>query len=212
MIQALKWKTEKRSINDLIPYDKNPRTLSPAQLTELKKSLKRFNLVEIPAIDTKNQILAGHQRLRVLKILGRGEEVIDVRVPNRPLTSTEYNQYLITSNAVTGSWDFDLLKDFDIDLLLDSGFTADELAQGWDNNTAPPKENFDDQVELEKIKTTDIVFGDLLLLGNHKLLCGDATDPNAVLSLFGTDKTSMIYSDLPYNIGLDYDKGGREQG
>ncbi len=123
---SLGWTTEKRTVSALVPYEKNPRTLNPKQLDDLKKSLSRFNLVEIPAIDTENRILAGHQRLKVLQILGRGEEEIDVRVPNRPLTETEYKQYLITSNAVTGSWDFDLLKDFDVKVL-------GELSHG--NNT-----------------------------------------------------------------------------
>lgn len=207
MNTALGWTTQKRTVNALVPYENNPRTLNPKQLDDLKKSLSRFNLVEIPAVDTENRILAGHQRLKVLQILGRGEEEIDVRVPNRPLTETEYKQYLITSNAVTGSWDFDLLKDFDLDLLLDSGFNSEDLASAWDTDNEPIKESFDEAVELKNIKTIDIKTGDLLILGNHKLLCADATDPNAVTALFMNEKTSMIYSDPPYNIGLDYDKG-----
>ena len=111
--QKLEWHTTKRKINDLIPYDKNPRKLSKEQEKNLKKSLEQFNLVEIPAIDYDNKIIAGHQRIKVMQILGRGEEEIDVRIPNRKLTQDEYKRYLITSNAVTGDWDFDLLKDFD---------------------------------------------------------------------------------------------------
>ena len=207
MNTPLGWTTEKRTVNTLVPYEKNPRTLNPKQFDDLKKSLSRFNLVEIPAIDTENRILAGHQRLKVLQILGRGEEEIDVRVPNRPLTETEYKQYLITSNAVTGSWDFDLLKDFDLDLLLDSGFSSEDLADAWDDNTVSTDKPFDEETELKNIKTTDIKTGDLLVLGHHKILCADATDSMALKTLFGREQTAMIYSDPPYNIGLDYDKG-----
>jgi DNA modification methylase len=207
MISALAWTTEKRRINDLVPYQKNPRTLSSKQLADLKKSLERFNLVEIPAIDQTNRIIAGHQRLKALQLLGRGEEEIDVRVPNRILSEDEYRQYLITSNAVTGDWDYELLQDFDVDFLLDLGFDETDLAQGWDKLKIDIEDNFDDEKELKKIKSTDIKRGDLLLLGKHKLLCADSTDPQAVQKLFGDERTSMIYSDPPYNIGLDYDKG-----
>ncbi|MCA9365013.1 MAG: ParB N-terminal domain-containing protein [Candidatus Moranbacteria bacterium] len=85
MTQKLVWRTEKRRFNDLLPYEKNPRTISDKQLSDLKKSLKKFGLVEIPAITIDEQIIAGHQRIRVLQLLGRGEEEIDVRIPNRKL-------------------------------------------------------------------------------------------------------------------------------
>jgi len=106
----LEWHTEKRKVDDLIPYEKNPRSMSDKQTADLKKSLKQFNLVEIPAVDTTGRIIAGHQRLKILQLLGRGEEEIDVRVPNRPLAEKEYKQYLLTSNSVTGDWDFEKLK------------------------------------------------------------------------------------------------------
>ena len=65
--EKLEWRTEKRKIKDLIPYEKNPRKLTDKQQKDLKKSLEKFNLVEIPAIDTDNKILAGHQRLKVMQ-------------------------------------------------------------------------------------------------------------------------------------------------
>lgn len=91
------WHTEKRKVNDLIPHDKNPRSISEKQMNDLKKSLTKFNLAEIPAIDTDNKIIAGHQRIKALQLLGRGEEEIDVRVPNRKLTQKEYDQYVAIS-------------------------------------------------------------------------------------------------------------------
>ena len=206
-MQKLSWHTETRVINDLVPYELNPRTLSDIQLRNLKKSLEKFNLVEIPAIDTDGKIIAGHQRLRVMQILDRGNEEIDVRVPNRKLSEKEYKEYLITSNKVTGDWDYELLKSFDLELLLDVGFDEIELSKFWDTDVMSIDDNFDPEKELKKIKTTDIKYGDLLILGKHKLLCGDATDPLAVQAVFGDERTSMIYSDPIYNIGLDYNKG-----
>ena len=92
MIQKLEWKTEQRKISQLIPYEKNPRKLSEKQKADLKKSIEKFNLAEIPAINTDNSILAGHQRLKILKLLGRGNELIDVRIPHNLLLNwpTDY--------------------------------------------------------------------------------------------------------------------------
>lgn len=203
----LEWHTEKRKVDDLVPYEKNPRTISPKQLQDLKRSLKKFNVVEIPAIDTDNKVIAGHQRLKVLQLLGRGEEQIDVRVPNRKLTHEEFEQYLITSNAVTGEWDFEKLKSFDLGMLMDVGFSKDELSNLWAENLEVKGDDFDVEKELEKIKKPKTKLGDLIIMGPHKLYCGDSTDPNSLKKLFGKEKASMIYSDPIYNIKIDYNSG-----
>ncbi len=65
-MQKLIWHNEKRKVDDLLPYEKNPRKISDKQLEDLKRSIKKFNLVEIPAIDEDNKVIAGHQRLKVL--------------------------------------------------------------------------------------------------------------------------------------------------
>ena len=205
-MQKLEWTTQKRIINDLVPYEKNPRKLSKVQENNLKKSLKQFNLVEIPAIDLDNKIIAGHQRLKVLQILGRGTEEIDVRLPNRKLTKDEYDRYLIVSNAVTGDWDFELLKEFELDLLLDIGFDDTDLAKAFDK-IEDKKEIFDEKTELENIKQPTTELGDLIILGKHRLICGDSNNPDVLNKLFGDEKASMIYSDPIYNINLDYNKG-----
>lgn len=206
-MKKLAWLTERRTVNDLVPFDKNPRTISPKQLADLTKSLKKFNLVEIPAIDKDGKILAGHQRLKVLQLLGRGDEAIDVRVPNRKLTEKEAEQYLIGSNALGGDWDFEKLKSFDLDLLLDVGFDQIDLSHLWDDELEVKNEEFDVEEELKKIKKPKTKPGDLIHLGPHRLLCGSSTDPENLKRLFAGDTASMIYSDPPYNIKLDYAKG-----
>ena len=65
----LVWHTDRRRVNDLIPFEKNPRILTDKQLEDLKLSLQKFNLAEIPAINTDNKIIAGHQRIKVLQLL-----------------------------------------------------------------------------------------------------------------------------------------------
>jgi len=206
-MKKLAWKTERRLVNELVPFERNPRTISPKQLADLTKSLKKFNLVEIPAIDKDGKILAGHQRLKVLQVLGRGEEEIDVRVPNRKLTKKEAEQYLISSNALGGDWDFEKLKSFDLDLLLDIGFDQIDLSHLWDEELEVKDEDFDVEEELQKIRKPKTKIGDLIYLGPHRLLCGDATDSKNLKRLFGNARASAIYSDPPYNINLDYSKG-----
>lgn len=207
MKERLEWHTGKRRVNDLLPYAKNPRTMTDKQMADLKKSLTRFNLVEIPAIDTNDKIIAGHQRVRALQLLGRGEEQIEVRIPNRKLSQKEYDQYLITSNAVGGDWDFDALKSFDMELLADVGFDMEELSDMWAENLETEDDNFDEEEELAKIKKPTTKLGDLIILGQHKLICGDSTDPKVLMRLFGNERASMIYSDPVYNIKIDYSSG-----
>jgi len=206
-MKKLKWTTVQKRVNDLVPQEVNPRTITDKQMSDLKRSLKKYNLVEIPAIDLDGKILAGHQRIKALQLLDRGEEAIDVRIPNRQLTQEEANQYLIASNALGGDWDFEKLKSFDLDLLADVGFDQIELSQFWDEELKVVDEDFDVEEEIQKIKKPQVKVGNLIHLGPHKLLCGDSTDPRNMEILFGKEKTSMIYSDPPYNIGLDYAKG-----
>ena len=206
-MKKIQWRTEVRMVDDLIPQAINPRTISDKQMSDLKKSLKKFGLAEIPAIDKDGSILAGHQRIKALQLLDRGSEQIDVRIPNRKLTKAEARQYLISSNKLGGDWDIEALKSFDLDLLSEAGFSDVELSEFWDKDLGTEDDEFDEEKELKAIKETDIKSGDLLILGKHKLLCSDCTDPQAIQALFGNDRTNMIYSDPPYNIKLDYDKG-----
>ncbi len=205
-MKKLAWTTVQRKVNDLVPQEINPRKISDKQLKDLMKSFKKFNLVEIPAIDLNGKILAGHQRIKVLQLLDRGEELIDVRVPNRKLTEQESKEYLISSNALGGDWDFDLLKTFELDMLIDLGFDEVKLSKEWDDNKVK-EEHFDEEKEIQKIKTPKTKLGDEIYLGRHKLICGDATNLDNVKKLVGNTKVNMINQDPPFNINLSYNKG-----
>ena len=207
MNKKLTWRTTKIKVDDLIPFDENPRILSEKQLKDLKTSLKKFNLVEIPVMDLDKQIIAGHQRIKVLQLLGRGQEKIEARVPSRKLTQKEYEQYLLTSNAVKGDWDYDLLKSFDIELLLAVGFDDGDLSAIWDENLEIEDDNFNEEIELEKAKKTDIKSGDLFQLGDHFLICGNSHQKETLDKLMKDKKADMIYNDPIYNIGIDYNRG-----
>lgn len=203
----LQWHTEHRKVSSLIPNEQNPRVMSPKQIEDLKKSLTKFNLVEIPVVDRDNKVIAGHQRLTVLKLLGRENESIEVRVPNRKLTKSEYDQYLLTSNRVHGDWDWEkLAANFDIDTLLTSGFDDTDLTHLFDNLEVEGDE-FNVEKELEKIKKPKAKLGDLYQLGTHRLTCGDCTDAKVIQKLMDGKRANSILQDPPYNISLSYDKG-----
>lgn len=207
-MEKLVWTTVQRKVSDLLPFKENPRKMSEDQMTNLKKSLEEYNLVEIPAIDFDNRILAGHQRLVAMQLLGRGEEVIDCRYPNRKLAEHEAKQYLILSNKVHGEWDEELLAEFfDTDLLLDSGFDQDELNDLFVTDLDTEPDNFNTEKELEKIKEPQSKLGDLFQLGPHRLYCGDSTKIESVKKVVGDSRINMIYCDPVYNINLSYKSG-----
>lgn len=152
-MQKLIWTTEKRKISDLKDHPSNPRTLSKASYDELIKSFKEFDYVELVAIDTENTILAGHQRIHIMKDLGWLDKEIEVRFPSRKLTEKESKKYLLRSNKNIGDWDFDLLaNDFQLEELLDVGFTENELIGNFELENDPVEQ----EVELsdgEKLLT-----------------------------------------------------------
>jgi DNA modification methylase len=194
----LNWNTQKRKVNDLIPDKQNPRQMTRTQKEQLQRSIEKFDLVEIPAIDADNKVLAGHQRLAILKLLGRGNEVIDVRVPDRKLTNEEYKEYQIRSNKTTGGWNFDALaNNFDMDMLMDLDFTEMDLGLKF------PDIDEDDFDEVKFISKEPITkYGDIIELGRHRLMCGDATNKEDVEKLMNGKKADMVFTDPPY--GIDY--------
>lgn len=194
----LEWKTEKRTVGQLVPCSYNPRQISEEQKVQLLKSLEKFNLVEIPAINTDNTILAGHQRVMALMLQGKEKEVIDVRVPNRQLTKAEADEYMIRSNKNTGDWNFDLLKNFNFDFLSSVGFTSFELDNIFEMGCK--EDDFDSQKEYDNIKTSKTKIGDVYELGKHRLVCGSSTDEKIFEKLLGKEKARLIFTDPPYNV------------
>lgn len=197
-MQKLEWHTEKRRIKILLPYKHNPRQMTQDQADQLRRSIEKFNFVEIPVIDIDNTIIAGHQRLRIMKILGRGDEEIDVRVPNRKLTDEELQEYNIRSNKNTGEWDWDMLNNLDLDLLKDIGFSEVELSKEFDKLTDPEEDDFDATLP-EKAESK---LGEVYILGRHRLMCGDSTKKADVEKLMDGKKADMVFTDPPYGIDV----------
>ena len=122
---AIKWQIEKRNIDDLKGYEKNPRKFTEKGLKDLKKSLENCGDANIITINKDNTVLGGHARLTVMKQLGYKE--VDVKVPDRLLNDKECQEIVIRLNANTaGEWDFEKLEaDFDTEELEDWGLDVD---------------------------------------------------------------------------------------
>lgn len=215
ILAPLEWYTVQRKVSELIPCDFNPRQITDEELGRLKKSLEKFNLVEIPAIDIDNVLIAGHQRVAAMYILGRGEELIDVRIPNRKLTEEEFKEYMLRSNIHNGEFDWSKIEEFfhDIDL---SGIGMDMSAYDEflrENSSLPPESEGDFDADLPVISVTQE--GDLyeLISTNknikHIFLCGDSTISTNFDKILGDSKISLMITDPPYNV--DYQGGTKEK-
>lgn len=197
-MEKLVWHNEERKVNELIPYKGNPRMMTEKQKKDLEKSLKKFNLMSIPVVNIDNIIVSGHQRLKILQLLGKGEEVIDVRVPNRGLTPKELKEANLRENKNLGSWDYDLLANFEKELLVDVGFSDEELDDIFGKNI---DEEFDAEKELDKFLESEerrVKDGDLWQLGEHKLIIGDCTNRDNWDRLFGEERFDLLFTDPPY--------------
>jgi len=210
-MEQLKWETKKVKVKDLIQLDINPRKISEDKKQKLVESLEKFNLVEIPAVNTDLQIIGGNQRVTALLLVGRGDEEIDVRFPNRKLTKKEVKEYAIISNTHAGEFDFEILDLEFADISIEElGFEI----EGWDDwknkqDTLLAGEAQEDDFDVPVGGSeTDIVLGDLFEIGGHRLLCGDSTDSDSVAKLMNGEKADMVFTDPPY--GVDY-KGGHNE-
>lgn len=202
-----KLKIEHVAISSLKKAEYNPRRLTEKQEETLTKSIQKYELLD-PIIVNKfegreNVIISGHQRVKVAQKLGY-KEIPAVFVNLSPDKEKELN---LLMNKAQGEWDLELLKQFDINLLMDTGFDEVDLSNIWDENLETEDDNFNEEKELEKAKTTDIKVGDIFSLNNHVLICGDSTDPEVIKKLMGEEKADMIYTDPPYNLNVSYSKG-----
>lgn len=222
-MKEISWKTVKKKVNDLIPYEKNPRILTEEMKEKLIRSIEKFNLAEIPAINKDLIILAGHQRIKVLKLIGRGDELIDVRIPNRLLSEEEIKEYNITSNVSSGHWNIEILKaefsDIDLKLL---GLDVDKLDLPDDLLDAEfsfPVLDTDPQMEKTEIPEPPVIPitapGDLYELISpqkniiHRVLCGDSVNPDHIEKLLNKIAVLLMVTDPPY--GVEYDPTWREE-
>jgi DNA modification methylase len=192
---------EKKQIADLIPAPYNPRQSTAKQEKHLKESLEKFGMVE-PIIFNKQTgyIVGGHFRVRELKKLG----IKEIECVIVDLNEDDEKELNIRLNANTGSWDWDTLaNDWDVADLEAWGL---EIPQ-FDNEAEELEASEDDYDVPERGIETDIVIGDLFEIGEHRLLCGDSTDSDAVARLMNGEKAEILFTSPPYSDMREYNGG-----
>jgi len=121
------WHIEKRKVKDLILDDENPRAMNTKEMFDLKRSIRKFGYATRVEINTDNRVVAGNQRVKVLLSEGRGDEEIEVLVPNRKISEEEFREYSIRNNKNVGHFEWGRLSNLNKDLLFDIGFTFEDL-------------------------------------------------------------------------------------
>jgi len=198
-------KIEQIKTSALIPYARNSRTHSEAQVAQIAGSIREFGFTNPVLIDADNGIIAGHGRIMAAQKLGLAE-VPCIRLEY--LTETQRKAYIIADNklALNSGWDEDMLalelgelKDLDFDLSL-TGFSDDELADIL-AETTDGESDPDDVPETPVDPVT--VPGDVWVLGKHRLLCGDSTSIDDLRKLCGEQDVDMWLTDPPYNVAYE---------
>ena len=197
---------EKKNVKDLLPADYNPRKdLKPGdpEYEKLKRSIEQFGYVE-PVIwnEKTGRVVGGHQRLKVL--IDSGINEVDVVVVDM---NTEKEKALnIALNKISGEWDTEKLAlviadlqgtDFDVSL---TGFDPEELEDLFRDDVKGGVKEDDFDVEAELKKPTFSKAGDLWMLGEHRLFCGDSTKPETFDLLMNDKKANLVVTDPPYNV------------
>lgn len=205
--QKLVWSITSRKVSDLTKNGYNPRKLGEGEKRDLEKSIKEFGTV-VPVIlnigSRANILIGGEQRVKVYADLGI--EDVECMIPSRELTLEEEKELNLRLNKNTGSWDEELLKEFEMDMLLNVGFGDEELQNLFDDVDIV-EDDFDIEKAIKETITPKVKIGEIWELGKHRLLVGDSTDITSVQKLMDGGLADIIYCDPPYNIGLDYSKG-----
>jgi len=199
-LQVVTWPVEK-----LIPYARNSRTHSAEQVAQIAGSIAEFGWTSPILTGSDGIIIAGHARLLAARKLGMTE--VPVIVLDH-LSETQRRALVISDNqlALNAGWDADMLRieldalredDFNLDLL---GFSDDELVELLQDPESDAAGNTDEDAVPETPENAVTVPGDIWLLGEHRLLCGDATVLTDVEKVLAGGLADMVFTDPPYNV------------
>lgn len=190
---------------NLVPYANNSRTHSTDQIKQIAASIKEFGFTNPVLIDGENGIIAGHGRVMAAELLGM-EEVPCIVCDG--WTDAQKKAYVIADNklALNAGWSEDMLRvelealaelDYDLEL---TGFSLEEIGEIMPEDEIEGLTDEDDVPEL--VDDPISREGDVWLLGDHRVMCGDSTDAGTVALLMDGQKADMVFTDPPY--GVDY--------
>lgn len=192
-----------RIIAELQPYERNSRTHTTEQIAQVARSIQEYGWTNPILIDGCDMVIAGHARLEAAKLLGM-TDVPTIRLEH--LTQEQVRAYVIADNrfAELAGWDLDVLRtelsdlgSLGFDLAL-TGFAGDALSDLLPLDPVVGQTDDDDTPEKPVVPVS--VMGDLWILGDHKVLCGDALSVDDVRRLMGSDVAQMVWTDPPYNV------------
>ncbi|MFC0386864.1 site-specific DNA-methyltransferase [Muricoccus vinaceus] len=198
-------------VSELIPYARNARTHSPAQVAQIAASIREFGFTNPILVDGERGVIAGHGRLLAARQLGM-TEVPTLELTH--LTPAQRRAYVLADNrlALSAGWDEDLLRvelaelgaeGFDLSL---TGFDELEIA----SFLAEPSSGLTDPDAVPPPPETPASrLGDVWLLGRHHLVCGDCTDPAIVEAVLAGVRPHLMVTDPPY--GVEYDPAWRNE-
>lgn len=193
------------AVKDLIPYVNNSRTHSDMQVNQIAASITEFGFTNPVLVDDKNNVIAGHGRILAAEKLSMDTVPCVVLTG---LSEAQQKALVIADNklALNAGWNYDVLAneinnlldmDFDIDVM---GFSDEELAALLE--TEVEGETDPDSIPAEP-EFPRAELGDIWLLGNHKVICGDATILTEYEKLFGDVRCDLYLTDPPYNVNYE---------
>jgi hypothetical protein len=175
----------------------NPRFIKDSKFKKLVQSIKAFPemLEKRPiVVDEDMVVLGGNMRLKACKSAGLFEVWVDIA---EGWSQEQKDEFIIKDNVGFGEWDWDILaNEWDVNLLDEWGL---DLPPMFDD--PEPEATEDDYEEPEQMQV-DVVLGDLVEIGEHRLLCGDSADSDQVAKLMNGEKADMVFTDPPYNINF----------
>lgn len=185
-------------LESITPNKDNPRIIKDDKFKKLVESIKNFpSMLELRPIvvDKAMVILGGNMRYRALQEL-KYTDIPDnwIKIADK-LTDEEKRRFIIEDNMPFGEWDYDVLaNNFDVDELLEWGFSEDDLKI--------EKEIEEDEVPEVTSEPAISQLGEVYQLGRHRLMCGDATKIEDVEKLMDGQKADLVVTDPPYNTGM----------
>lgn len=188
-----------KPINEVIPYEKNPR-INDNAVPAVMKSIEEFGFKVPIVIDKNGIIVTGHTRLKAAKKLGM--KTVPCIVAD-DLTPEQIKAFRLADNKVAeaAEWDMELLNE-ELDGIIDIDMSDFNFG---DITDSPSSEDVveDDGENIELPSEPKTRLGDIWMIGRHKLMCGDATSEDVLKRLMGGDKADMYLTDPPYNVAYE---------
>ena len=197
----MKWTIKEVKISDLKEYDKNPRKIKKEQLDKLTAHINEDGYHQRIIVNTDYTIIGGHQRKKALLQAGyKPSDVIEVLMPERTLQQKELDRINVRDNLDFGEFDFDILQEqFNLEELEEFGFDK-EFLETLETELLP----LVDEDEIEQLPANPVSkLGDVYILGNHRLMCGDSTNAEHVSKLLNGNNPILMVTDPPYGVNYE---------